>query len=134
MAVKRPQHEVRDTRTVLAYGVVVLGFAGIVAISWVALDKAADKAVTSAMIFSSVLPLIGTWVGAILAFYFASHNLQAASRATLDAVQAMQTPVTADTSVTKIMTPVYQIQPREQVADKAAAGALVLRDMYAKMT
>ncbi|MGH3082776.1 MAG: hypothetical protein ACRDNP_01730 [Gaiellaceae bacterium] len=35
------------------------------------------------MVFTAVLPLFGTWVGTVLAFYFARENFQAATESTL---------------------------------------------------
>lgn len=35
------------------------------------------------LVFASVLPLFGTWVGTVLAFYFARENLQAATESTI---------------------------------------------------
>jgi hypothetical protein len=42
-----------------------------------------NRAETSRLVFSSVLPLLGTWVGTVLAFYFARENLAAATESTL---------------------------------------------------
>jgi len=41
------------------------------------------------LLFSSLLPLLGTWVGTILAFYYSKENYEAASRGTLDAVRTV---------------------------------------------
>jgi hypothetical protein len=40
------------------------------------------------LIFSSILPLLGTWVGTVLAFYYTKENFEAASRSTLEAVRS----------------------------------------------
>lgn len=42
-----------------------------------------DRGSVSQLVFSSVLPLFGTWVGTVLAFYFARENLEAATQSTL---------------------------------------------------
>lgn len=39
-------------------------------------------------VFSSVLPLLGTWVGTVLAFYYTKENFESASRSTLEAVRS----------------------------------------------
>jgi hypothetical protein len=78
------------TRTVLAYIVVLLGAAGITAISITAIALASDTQTPGMirLVLTGVLPLIGTWVGTVLAFYFASHNLQVASAATREAAES----------------------------------------------
>jgi hypothetical protein len=60
----------------------VLGIllSGIVAL-WFATD--AQRPEMARLVFSSMLPLLGTWVGTVLAFYFAKENLQAATDSTV---------------------------------------------------
>jgi hypothetical protein len=68
----------------LAVGIVGASIVGIVVASIVAILAAgADRAETSRLVFSSVLPLLGTWVGTVLAFYFARENFEAATQSTL---------------------------------------------------
>src|SRR5215208_905627 len=68
----------------LAAGFVGASILGIVVISIVAISAAGKtRAETSRLVFSSVLPLLGTWVGTVLAFYFARENFQAATESTL---------------------------------------------------
>jgi hypothetical protein len=113
--------------------VILIGIGGIVAISWVALHEASDKDETSRLIFASVLPLLGTWVGAVLAFYFSRENLQAASETTLNAVRAGGASVDSETLVAAAMTPVHRIRPKIEVADDAAAQAQPLASIYGLM-
>jgi hypothetical protein len=73
-----------STRKWLALSIVGASIMGIVVISAVAIGLAgSNRADTSRLVFSSVLPLLGTWVGTVLAFYFARENLQAATESTL---------------------------------------------------
>jgi hypothetical protein len=73
-----------STRRRLALAIVGASILAIVAISAVAIALAgSSRAETSRLVFSSVLPLLGTWVGTVLAFYFARENLQAAAENTL---------------------------------------------------
>ena len=51
-------------------------------------SKGALKDTASGLI-TSLLPLFGTWVGTVLAFYFTKENYEAASRATLDVVKTV---------------------------------------------
>ena len=68
----------------LAGGIVGASILGIVVVSVVAISTAGkSRAETSRLVFSSVLPLLGTWVGTVLAFYFARENLAAATESTL---------------------------------------------------
>jgi hypothetical protein len=85
-----------STRRWLAVGIVGASILGIVAISAIAIALAGgSRAETSRLVFSSVLPLLGTWVGTVLAFYFARENLQAATESTLRlAGRETATPVT----------------------------------------
>jgi len=69
------------TREILAVGIIILSVAGISVFAGIAIGQAepAEQLETSRMVFTSVLPLFGTWVGTVLAFYFARENLAAAT-------------------------------------------------------
>src|SRR5436190_4861953 len=73
------------TRARLAIVVVSLSLIGIALASAIALifATAPDRPEMARLVFSSVLPLLGTWVGTVLAFYFARENLAAATESTL---------------------------------------------------
>jgi F0F1-type ATP synthase membrane subunit a len=71
-----------DFTNVLAWLVILLAFISIFLICNVALkDKSAD---TAKYVFGAVLPLLGTWVGAVLAHYFQKENLAAANQSITD--------------------------------------------------
>jgi hypothetical protein len=78
-----PTQSDEATRRRLAGGIVVASIGVIVAISIAAIAAADDRAEASRLVFSAVLPLLGTWVGTVLAFYFARENLEAATQSTL---------------------------------------------------
>jgi predicted transcriptional regulator len=59
------------------------------------------QAETTRLVFGSVLPLFGTWVGTILAFYFARENFAAATESTL----RLTGQLTAETPVSDAMIP-----------------------------
>lgn len=129
--------DVDRTRTRLAWFVIALGIVAITVVSYVAMTTAAksDRTEISRMVFAAVLPLMGTWVGAVLAYYFSRDNLQAGSETAINAISAGRTaPLDDDTQVTSVMTPLNRIKPREEVADEAAAGALTLASLNAKLT
>lgn len=127
---RRLRRTVDGTRTALAFLVIGLGITGIVLISWLAIANSDDKAETSRLVFGSVLPLIGTWVGGVLAFYFARDNLQAGSQTAISAITAARG-LDADTLVTAIMTPLNRIDPRRNVASSDDAAQIPLSDLRA---
>ncbi|UFZ04919.1 hypothetical protein LQG66_00930 [Bradyrhizobium ontarionense] len=50
---------------------------------------AKDVKDTAQIILTAVLPLLGTWVGTVLAFYYSKDNFEAASKGTLDLVRSI---------------------------------------------
>ncbi len=71
------------TRQFIALVVVGASLVCVAAISGLAIGFAKDKAGASRLVFTSVLPVLGTWVGTVLAFYFARENFEAATSSTL---------------------------------------------------
>jgi len=59
---------------------------------------------TTQLLLSSLLPLFGTWVGTVLAFYFSKENFEAANRGTIDLVRSVSQRL-ASTKVTDAMMP-----------------------------
>lgn len=127
------------TRTVLAIAMVALGVALLIIVCGVALAVSqgdATRVETTRLIFAAVLPLIGTWVGTVLAFYFTSDNLKAAAAAQQSVTESTLSLVrglSPATPVTAIMIQVAGISPKEVVADDAAAQALKLDALYKSM-
>ncbi|MFB8282780.1 hypothetical protein [Nocardia colli] len=72
-------------RAKLAAWVVGLSLVAITGLSALVVTMAdtGDRARVSQLVFSAVLPLFGTWVGTVLAFYFARENFEAATQSTL---------------------------------------------------
>lgn len=126
------------TRNVLAYLIVVIGALGITAISWVAIKgtTGAERTEVTRMVFTAVLPLVGTWVGAVLAYYFQKENFLVAAETTKSALETVKQQVSAvdgGTQVTGVMTPVNRIAPRQDVATDADARKLTLASLYQQM-
>ncbi len=69
-----------STRTWLALGLPFLSIVLLIIISSIYLVQSSDKAAAAKSVFNTTLPLIGTWVGTVLAFYFTSHNFDAAAK------------------------------------------------------
>lgn len=95
------RREIAETRARLSLHVVYWAGGGIAAMAGLAIVSAAlvEACVkgdategitveTIRMVFTSVLPLLGTWVGTVLAFYFTKEGLETASRTTLAAVRS----------------------------------------------
>jgi hypothetical protein len=55
------------------------------------------------LLVSSLLPVFGTWVGTVLAFYFSKENFEAANRGTIDLVRSVAQRL-GSTRVTDVMT------------------------------
>lgn len=73
------------TRSGLAWLIVMSGLLCITVLGWVAIHLADAQETFQAtqLVFTAVLPLFGTWVGAVLAFYFARDNLREATNTTI---------------------------------------------------
>lgn len=118
----------REWIAVLVITVSVLSI-GLVSFVAIAFADEQGRAEMSRLVFASLLPLLGTWVGTILAFYFARDNLQAATDSTVKLLKQGR----ADTSVWSAMIP----RP-EMAVHKVAAGddaeTVRLADLYVEMT
>jgi hypothetical protein len=77
------------TRYVVKISILATIVLGVAVIAASALDASKERtALESAKwVLGVVLPLLGTWVGTILAFYFGKDNFEAATRQTLAAVR-----------------------------------------------
>lgn len=72
----------KQARTWIA--IIVLGFsiAGVVYLGLTMINAATDKEDAARYVLASILPLLGTWVGTVLAFYFSKDNFESATRST----------------------------------------------------
>lgn len=109
-----------STRKMLAVGIVGASIVAILVTSTVAILAAGsgdDRTETSRLVFSSVLPLLGTWVGTVLAFYFARENLEAATQSTLAlAGRETETPV-AQVMIKEADVVAYDVGSSELIED-----------------
>jgi hypothetical protein len=69
-----------DFTNVLAYVVVVLAFIGIFWLAQAVLGATQGNQDNVKYVFGAILPLLGTWVGTVLAHYFQKENLAAATQ------------------------------------------------------
>lgn len=90
-------------RVALAKNVVLVGMIGMFAVSAVAIWLVGDssRADMVRLVFASIIPLLGTWVGTVLAFYFARDSLQAATDSTARLIGRLD----PQTSVNQAMVP-----------------------------
>lgn len=120
-------------RTLIAFLVLGAGMVVLATVAWVALANAdaEERGETTRLVFASIVPLVGTWVGAVLAYYFSAANLRTGSETTLRAVKAAGG-LSPESPVTEVWTPVRAMLTTP-VADRAAAERLVLRVLYQDM-
>jgi predicted transcriptional regulator len=79
-----------DAKTVLALGVTVAGVVGITVLAMaVILVRDSDVNTRAQLVLNAVLPLFGTWVGTVLAYYFGRENYQSGSDNTIKAVRQL---------------------------------------------
>jgi hypothetical protein len=74
-----------STISLIVLAVVVIG-----ATAWQDKEHLQD---TTQIVFSALLPLLGTWVGTVLAYYFSKDNFQTASDAVRETVRELNVPM-----------------------------------------
>lgn len=75
-----------NVRNIIATTLVVLGAAGTLMLAiWLLVDDPDAKS----FIGQSLLPLWGTWVGTVLAYYFGKENFEAASKSYQEVIKSM---------------------------------------------
>lgn len=130
MTRSRWRSEVDDTRHWLAISVVGLSVIGIVVAAALAIGFASstDRPDVTQLVFTSALPLLGTWVGTVLAFYFARENLQTATESTLKLTGRgdLQTPVRL------LMVPASRIEAYRLKVNEESLD-IRLSELYARM-
>jgi CBS domain-containing protein len=72
-----------DSRTALAFTITLFSILSITGTSIVYLLNSTDKDRAAERVLSSSLPLYGTWVGTLLAYYFAKENFDSATKSTV---------------------------------------------------
>jgi len=111
--------------TIVTLSIVGISVAAALAIGYATKDARAD---TTRLVFTSVLPLFGTWVGTVLAFYFARENLQTTTD-TLGLTRRLE----PSTPVRQVMIGKAKIQSYDLTAGEGA-GTVRLSVLYERMT
>jgi hypothetical protein len=98
--------EWRSTRFWLAIGVTIISILAVTVLATVIIHRGDTESPQN--VLNSVLPLLGTWVGTILAYYFSKENFEAATR-----------------SVTELA---KQVSPQEQLKTISAKTKMLPRE------
>src|SRR6516225_6761237 len=72
----------QDTRNKIAFWITLGGMIGVTILGIVVIgfaEHGQTRSDASQLVFGSLLPLLGTWVGTVLAFYFAKANYESAA-------------------------------------------------------
>ncbi|MBN2195446.1 MAG: hypothetical protein JW751_21690 [Polyangiaceae bacterium] len=115
------KHEV-SARESIAKSLLMIAGVGILLISLVVLVGAAmgdpkQFPEASALVFNSLLPLFGTWVGTVVAYYFSKANFEAASKSVQNLVEMTTEQRLAQLKVRDTML------PSQKVVTVVSAGA-----------
>jgi hypothetical protein len=128
---KRRTMSSENVRCWLSYIVTGFGVLGVLGLAVLIMLTAAagEEGDTAKLLLSSILPLLGTWVGMVLAYYFAKENFESAARATekLAGLEKLRS-----VPVTTAMIPVAQADKRQLKAGETAEG-LLLKDLVDQM-
>lgn len=118
------------TRSRLAWAIVICSVIGVVLLGTVVIIFAdrTKRYEAAQLVLTALLPLMGTWVGTVLAFYFAKENLQAATESTLK----LRAPMDGDVPVKDVMIRADSID-HERLAAGTDLAALPLSQVHTKM-
>jgi len=87
---EKGQSEWRSTRFWLAIGLTGVSVLGVIVLSGITIWRSPVTDTELPMrVMTTVLPLIGTWVGTVLAYYFSKENFEAATRSTAELVRQL---------------------------------------------
>lgn len=106
MADKNTRYDIR-TRQILAISVSALGILGTAVLGIVIVIRDTENG--AQLVLTGVLPLIGTWLGTVLAFYFAKENFEAAADQTKQLVRLGQGVLNSSDPVSKHMLPLSEM-------------------------
>jgi hypothetical protein len=106
-----PQSDWKSTRFWLALIVIFTSIVAVAILAGLIINNSKDQA---QHVLSSVLPLLGTWVGTILAYYFSKENFEAATKSVTDLAK--------------------QISPQEKLKSALAKDKMIPRSQMFSVT
>jgi hypothetical protein len=130
--------EENSAREGIAKHLLVASGGGLVLISAIVLTGTAwvdqeNFAKTCQMVFNALLPLLGTWVGTVLAYYFSKSNFESASRSVQNMVQA-----TVDQRLEKLKVDDNMLKAAQVTAVTLAANnrddTILLKELRSKLS
>ncbi|HYK89190.1 MAG TPA: hypothetical protein VE398_10495 [Acidobacteriota bacterium] len=112
-------------------GVAILGIS-LVSLGGAAWSGSAQFAETSRLVFNALLPLLGTWVGTVLAYYFSRKNFESASQS----VERMVT-LTVEQKLGQMFVEKEMMRPGQITLYQIPAGKtpkdVLLKDLRSKL-
>jgi hypothetical protein len=132
-----PGQEPRPQTDVIEIARWVLGISGagiflVAGVTLIAAHRANKLDTASTMVFNALLPLFGTWVGTVLAYYFSRKNFESASQSMERIVNLTVDQKLQQLTVSKEMIPLNQITLYTIPAGKKPAD-VTIKDIQAKL-
>lgn len=90
--------------------------------------KAPETAATAETVFNVILPVLASWMGTVLAFYFSAQSLETTSDNLKQALGQPARPIGGGTKISEKMIPISSIRGRIDLAEKPA-GTIKLSDL-----
>lgn len=131
---EKNQERWTNPRFIIAIAVLVISIGGIILLSLQMLsaapsDNSKDKLETAKTVFSSILPVLATWVGTVLAFYFSRENFESANRNVREMVDKITSMKKLQSvSVSKVQIPIREMTCFRFSAQKPEVGQVLLRE------
>ncbi|HTS38459.1 MAG TPA: hypothetical protein VMH04_22485 [Candidatus Solibacter sp.] len=124
-----PQSDWKSTRFWLAIGVMVLSITSVATLAILVIHYAADKEDAGTRVLGSVLPLLGTWVGTVLAYYFSKENFEAATKSVTDLAKQ----ITPQEKLKSTPANLKMIPKAQMFSKSLAADKLKLNDLLSEL-
>jgi hypothetical protein len=116
--------EISWSRNLLALGITGLSVLGVLIMAIILIYSSEESQMneTTRTVMTAVLPLFGTWVGTVLAYYFSKDNFEAATRS----VSEMSRQLTAREKLESIPVPDKMIPKNKMFFKRLPADKIVL--------
>lgn len=95
-------------RTIIAFGTMIFAATAITVLAIVTICNTKDEGI-ALTVFNIVLPVMATWVGTILAFYFGRENFEAANKQVREMVEQLSPEQRARSLVKSIMRGIFNM-------------------------